>query len=56
MSGLIKIFQTYLSGISDVLGQGGFQKILGHDRLMTPTIYLNFTEMNAVNEYSVKWC
>lgn len=31
------------------------QKILGHDRLTTTTIYLNFTDAHVVEEYMAKW-
>jgi len=31
------------------------QKILGHDRLMTTAIYLNFTDAHVVDEFSAKW-
>ena len=31
------------------------QKILGHDRLTTTAIYLNFTDVHVVEEYSSKW-
>ena len=31
------------------------QKILGHDRLATTAIYLNFTDKHVVEEFSKKW-
>ena len=31
------------------------QKILGHDRLMTTAIYLNFTDAHVMEEYATKW-
>lgn len=31
------------------------QKMLGHDRLITTTIYLNFTDTHIIEEYSSKW-
>jgi integrase/recombinase XerD len=31
------------------------QKILGHDRLTTTTIYLNYTDTHVVDEYISKW-
>jgi len=31
------------------------QKILGHDRLMTTSIYLNFTDVHVVEEFIRKW-
>jgi integrase/recombinase XerD len=31
------------------------QKILGHDRLMTTAIYLNFTDAHVVDEFREKW-
>lgn len=31
------------------------QKILGHDRLTTTAIYLNFTDAHVAEEYSSKW-
>lgn len=31
------------------------QKILGHDRLSTTAIYLNFTDNHVVEEYAAKW-
>lgn len=31
------------------------QKILGHDRLTTTAIYLNFTDAHVIEEYSAKW-
>lgn len=31
------------------------QKILGHDRLTTTVIYLNFTDTHVLEEYSRKW-
>lgn len=31
------------------------QKILGHDRLMTTAIYLNFTDAHVMEEYLAKW-
>ena len=31
------------------------QKILGHDRLTTTSIYLNFTDAHILEEYSRKW-
>ena len=31
------------------------QKILGHDRLATTSIYLNFTDEHVVDEFSKKW-
>jgi integrase/recombinase XerD len=31
------------------------QKILGHDRLTTTAIYLNFTDAHVVEEYTNKW-
>ena len=31
------------------------QKILGHDRLATTAIYLNFTDEHVVEEFSKKW-
>ena len=31
------------------------QKILGHDRLTTTSIYLNFTDEHVVDEFSRKW-
>ncbi|MCK4608297.1 MAG: tyrosine-type recombinase/integrase, partial [Gammaproteobacteria bacterium] len=31
------------------------QKILGHDRLTTTAIYLNFTDAHVVEEYVSKW-
>jgi integrase/recombinase XerD len=31
------------------------QKILGHDRLATTSIYLNFTDVHVVDEFSRKW-
>ena len=31
------------------------QKILGHDRLTTTSIYLNFTDEHVVDEFSKKW-
>ncbi len=31
------------------------QKILGHDRLTTTTIYLNFTDTHVVEEFTLKW-
>lgn len=31
------------------------QKILGHDRLTTTAIYLNFTDAHVIDEYSAKW-
>jgi integrase/recombinase XerD len=31
------------------------QKILGHDRLTTTSIYLNFTDTHILEEYSRKW-
>ena len=31
------------------------QKILGHDRLTTTAIYLNFTDEHVVDEFSRKW-
>ena len=31
------------------------QKILGHDRLSTTTIYLNFTDTHIVDEFTAKW-
>lgn len=31
------------------------QKILGHDRLATTSIYLNFTDEHVVDEFSRKW-
>jgi integrase/recombinase XerD len=31
------------------------QKILGHDRLTTTAIYLNFTDAHVLDEYSRKW-
>lgn len=31
------------------------QKILGHDRLATTAIYLNFTDAHMVDEYILKW-
>ena len=31
------------------------KKILGHDRLTTTAIYLNFTDAHVIEEYSAKW-
>ena len=31
------------------------QKILGHDRLTTTTIYINFTDIHVVDEFIAKW-
>lgn len=31
------------------------QKILGHDRLMTTAIYLNFTDTHVCDEFLAKW-
>ena len=31
------------------------QKILGHDRLATTSIYLNFTDEHVVDEFTRKW-
>ena len=31
------------------------QKILGHDRLMTTAIYLNFTDTHVCDEFMAKW-
>jgi integrase/recombinase XerD len=31
------------------------QKILGHDRLTTTAIYLNFTDAHVIEEYTNKW-
>jgi len=31
------------------------QKILGHDRLITTSIYLNFTDEHVVDEFTRKW-
>ena len=31
------------------------QKILGHDRLTTTAIYLNFTDAHVIEEYANKW-
>ena len=31
------------------------QKILGHDRLITTSIYLNFTDDHVVDEFTKKW-
>ena len=31
------------------------QKILGHDRLVTTSIYLNFTDEHIVDEFTRKW-
>ena len=31
------------------------QKILGHDRLSTTSIYLNFTDAHVIEEFSSKW-
>ena len=31
------------------------QKILGHDRLTTTAIYLNFTDTHVMEEYAAKW-
>ena len=31
------------------------QKILGHDRLATTAIYLNFTDTHVMEEYLSKW-
>jgi len=31
------------------------QKILGHDRLATTAIYLNFTDAHVVDEFTKKW-
>ena len=31
------------------------QKILGHDRLTTTAIYLNFTDTHVIEEYTAKW-
>ncbi|MCK4608424.1 MAG: tyrosine-type recombinase/integrase [Gammaproteobacteria bacterium] len=31
------------------------QKILGHDRLTTTAIYLNFTDAHVIEEYAAKW-
>ena len=31
------------------------QKILGHDRLTTTAIYLNFTDAHVVEEFEKKW-
>ena len=31
------------------------QKILGHDRLTTTAIYLNFTDSHVIDEFSSKW-
>ncbi|NNM59468.1 MAG: tyrosine-type recombinase/integrase [Legionellales bacterium] len=31
------------------------QKILGHDRLATTSIYLNFTDIHVIEEYALKW-
>ncbi|WP_440615705.1 tyrosine-type recombinase/integrase [Cysteiniphilum sp. 6C5] len=31
------------------------QKILGHDRLTTTSIYLNFTDEHVVDEFTRKW-
>jgi integrase/recombinase XerD len=31
------------------------QKMLGHDRLTTMAIYLNFTDAHVVDEYMLKW-
>ena len=31
------------------------QKILGHDRLTTTAIYLNFTDAHVIEEYTKKW-
>ena len=31
------------------------QKILGHDRLTTTAIYLNFTDAHVIDEFSTKW-
>ena len=31
------------------------QKILGHDRLATTSIYLNFTDEHVVEEFVKKW-
>lgn len=32
-----------------------FQKALGHDRLETTAIYLNFTDAHVMEEFSSKW-
>lgn len=31
------------------------QKALGHDRLETTAIYLNFTDTHVIEEFSNKW-
>jgi integrase/recombinase XerD len=31
------------------------QKILGHDRLDTTSLYLNLTDMPVVDEYPQRW-
>ena len=31
------------------------QKILGHDRLTTTAIYLNFTDSHVIDEFTNKW-
>lgn len=31
------------------------QKVLGHDRLMTTAIYLNFTDTHVCDEFTSKW-
>ena len=31
------------------------QKILGHDRLQTTAIYLNFTDIHIQDEFQRKW-
>ena len=31
------------------------QKILGHDRLQTTAIYLNFTDVHIQDEFERKW-
>ena len=34
---------------------GALKKILGHDRLTTTEIYLNFTDQHILEEYEQKW-
>jgi integrase/recombinase XerD len=31
------------------------QKMLGHDRLTTTAIYLNFTDAHVMDEFASKW-
>lgn len=42
-------------GLQKGISLATIQKILGHDRLMTTSIYLNFTDNHVLEEYSRKW-